>query len=421
MIHNRIAFRGIIFCLSFFVSIMPFAVYGAESSKSGVPILQKVAQEYYLKGLEYADRNEFKLAIEQYDQAIALYPKSADYYLKRGEALFKNQQIEQSIKDFTKAIEVQPGKYKSYLVRARSYIASNQKDKAIADMEQSVKICTDGIKRSPKDTEKYIDRGQAYMMLEDYENAANDFSKVLELDSRSDAAFVRRGIAYAMEHEYDLAIIDFNKAITLNSNNDEAFLIRAEIYFLGGNLERAIQDYSEVIRLKPANSVAYAQRGYVYMMSGQAEKAREDSRKAESIDKKIADSAGWMMAIGSISYSHITGNVPEKSDFDAFLLRAIMAYFSAGPNAEIKYEFLRKGPDQVGVSPPDYYLWVEINDNNKRQTGAMRVTAIDKKGFVIPDFLTKDTIEKDFSEVYKIFPLTVCLRIANKIKKEHRI
>lgn len=416
MVCSRIVFKSIIFCLLFSMLIMPFAVYGAESMKRGEQILQKVAQDYYHSGLEYAKRNEFKLAIEQYDQAIALYPGSDDYYLKRGEALFKNQQIEQSIKDFTKAVEIQPGKYEAYLVRARSYTASNQNDKAIADMEQSVKICTDAIQRSPKDTEKYFDRGKVYMLLDDYENAANDFSKVLALDPRSDAAFVRRGIAYAMEHEYDLAIADLSKATVLNSNNDEAFLIRAEIYFLEGKFEEAIQDYSEVIRLKPTDSVAYAQRGYVYMMSGQAEKAHEDSRKAASIDKKTADSAGWTMAIGSISYSHIVGNVPEKSDFDTFLLRAIKAYSNASKNAEIKYEFLRKGPDQVGVSPPDYYLWVEINDNNNRQAGAMRVSAIDKKVFVIPGYLTKDTIGKNFSEVYKIFPLSVCVKIANKMK-----
>ncbi|MCM0760455.1 tetratricopeptide repeat protein [Sporomusa sphaeroides DSM 2875] len=253
------------------------------------------------------------------------------------------------------------------------------------------------------------------MLLDDYDNAVYDFSRVIEINPRSDDAYVKRGIAYGMEYEFDLAIADFSKAIALNSSNDAAFLLRGEIYFFSERLEQAIQDYSNVIRLKPADPVAYAKRGFVYMMSEEAKKAHEDFQKAKSIDPQVAESIGWRMAVSGISYSHIAANVPEKDDFDKFLLRDIKEYFNANQNAEIKYEFLRKGPDQIGVSPPDYYLWVEINDNGNRQAGAMRVTAISKKTFGISTYLTKEAIEKNFSDVYKIFPLTVCVKIANKI------
>ena len=143
MTHIRIAYKSIIIGLLFFILIRPYAVYGAETREIGKEIPRKTAQEYYRRGLEYDKQNEFKLAIEQYDRAIAVYPEVAAYYLKRGEAFFKNKQIEQSIEDFTKAIEIQPENYEAYFDRARSYVAGNQKDKAIADIKQTVKICTD--------------------------------------------------------------------------------------------------------------------------------------------------------------------------------------------------------------------------------------------------------------------------------------
>ena len=81
---------------------------------------------------------------------------------------------------------------------------------------------------------------------------------------------------------------------------------------------------------------------------------------------------GMLYGIGStgadifrgIQESHIQGNVPEASTFDAYLKRDVASFFQAKfrKSLEISYDLLRQGPTQSGVALPKYYLWVRVID-----------------------------------------------------------
>ncbi len=116
--------------------------------------------------------------------------------------------------------------------------------------------------------------------------------------------------------------------------------------------------------------------------------------------------------LNDIAQSHISGNSPDKSDFDHKLKRDLESYFSAtmSNSVSIEFEYLREGATQSGVSYPKYYLWVTIfDDDKKKDDGAIRVAAIEKTRFEVTDFLSRGKINEN--NIYSVFPAPVCERI----------
>lgn len=120
-----------------------------------------------------------------------------------------------------------------------------------------------------------------------------------------------------------------------------------------------------------------------------------------------------------IQRSHIEGNVPGEKVFEIYLRRDLTKYLQGktGKRVTVKYEPLRIGPTQSGVSYPKYYLWVTASDKGKVITqGAIRVAAIAKKRFEITDYLTVAELRKAPEEIDRTFPVLVGDKIRARLK-----
>ena len=118
--------------------------------------------------------------------------------------------------------------------------------------------------------------------------------------------------------------------------------------------------------------------------------------------------------MAEIQRSHIEGNVPNEADFDIYLGRDLEAYFSSfGDNITLKYQLLRDGPTQSGVSYPKYYIWVQVFEgSNIVQESAARVAAIEKKRFEVFDFLSKSSLQKNPNSAAQVFPAALLAKIS---------
>jgi hypothetical protein len=117
--------------------------------------------------------------------------------------------------------------------------------------------------------------------------------------------------------------------------------------------------------------------------------------------------------------SHVEGNAPPPSKFDKILKRDLTAYFQElkGKGITVKYQYLRKGATQSGVSYPKYYLWVSVYKHKKViDAGAVRVAAIDQTEFEITDYLSKAQIRKNPKQIDSVFPQPVCVKIRQLMK-----
>ncbi|MDE0020141.1 MAG: tetratricopeptide repeat protein [Candidatus Poribacteria bacterium] len=200
----------------------------------------------FYRGLAYQIEGKHDKAIDHYDEAIKLNPRSAAAYNNRGLAYVAEDNLVAAISDYTKAIDLNPNDAKTYYNRGLAYFAVGNR--------------------------------------QNRDNAIRDFSKAIELEPNNPGAYNRRGVAYAENNDYESAIKDFGKAIELAPNDVGVYKNRGRAYAENGNHEKAIEDYTEAIRLNPKDADAYTNRGAAYTEQGDQDKAIEDFNKAIEVN-----------------------------------------------------------------------------------------------------------------------------------------
>jgi hypothetical protein len=140
--------------------------------------------------------------------------------------------------------------------------------------------------------------------------------------------------------------------------------------------------------------------------------------------------ATFLLAVGvvlaalaqtSIQQSHIEGNVPPPTLFRTLLDRDVLEYFKTNgrPKADrVEVALLREGPTQTGIAYPKYYAWVKIYEGSDvRQSGAVRLAAIEKIRFEVTDFVSQRQIREDPSTIERIFPAALIRSIRQRAER----
>jgi hypothetical protein len=138
----------------------------------------------------------------------------------------------------------------------------------------------------------------------------------------------------------------------------------------------------------------------------------------------LASAGGTMIACQSlrretVSESHIRANVPDFEDFDRLFKLGLEKFFhDPGKVVTVDYELLQPTPTQVAVSSPKFYAWVKVYENGAfLEEGAVRVGAVEKKEFVVINYLPREEIEQDKQRMNYLFPKTAIGRINEKMGK----
>ena len=122
-----------------------------------------------------------------------------------------------------------------------------------------------------------------------------------------------------------------------------------------------------------------------------------------------------------VQRSQIEANVPPPVDFNGILTRDLSSYFAAVRTQKavpIDFEMLRDGPTQVGVAYPKFYVWVRVaGGESADDRGVVRVAAVERKRFVVTDFISERTIRSDREDIRRVFPGSVCEKIHAKLGK----
>ena len=135
-------------------------------------------------------------------------------------------------------------------------------------------------------------------------------------------------------------------------------------------------------------------------------KYREYSRESRIIDNLLQ--------------SHIDANLPPDSVFDRFLKRDLTTYFkpSMGSDLAVRFDFLRRGPTQVGIGYPKFYLSVQVTRGRQLLTeGYARVAAVDRKEFLITTFIPQASVLADSTVLDSVFPELVRAEIMARIRR----
>jgi S1-C subfamily serine protease len=173
------------------------------------------ADDFFVTAQNKAQKGDYRGAIADYNQTLALNPNFGEVYFRRGLARNVLRDWKQAEADYSSAIVV-------------------KSDHA----------------------EAYTNRGLIRNILKDWVRAKSDFDIAIIFNPRYSFAYVGRGITRCELKDYRGGISDYDRAIALNPNYAETYTSRGLAYNSIGNKESAMNDYiaaAEIYRKQGKN------------------------------------------------------------------------------------------------------------------------------------------------------------------------
>jgi tetratricopeptide (TPR) repeat protein len=268
--------------------------------------LRDYVQAYENRGDLYMRKGQFDVAMQNYDQAVAVLakaskitksifepatPTSVDdisaYYVfyQRGLAWLQRGQNQRAADDFSKALQYRDDAQGLWR-RAYAYQNAGQLDQAVRDLDKAVSMSADN--------SLYImARGLALNKKGDFDRAIADFDKVISLQPKDGAAFNGRGMAWLAKGDVAKALSDLNQAVTIDDRTAAFHDNRGLALVKKGDVPAAIADFNDAIDLmrgdtKPELADYYVHRGDALGSKGDWLKALEDYQSALTLNPSMS-------------------------------------------------------------------------------------------------------------------------------------
>lgn len=271
-------------------------------------------------------------AIKDFDRAIVLAPGYAAAYSNRAGAAMRLNRFQDAVRDYSKAITLMPASAAPLSGRGLAFLATGKPHAAIRDFSRAVnadarfasayrnraeaRVAVGLVAEAIEDlsravafdannAEIYVVRGYAYLADANTASAIKDFSRAIELDDKLAAGYQGRGLSHALAEAYDDAYSDLNRAIELAPRSAVSFAYRAYVYKQTGQPDIGLKDIETALKLEPENPETLWARGEIAEARGQADAAVQDLRKV------LLVKPGWRLASTALLR---LGAAPDISD-----------------------------------------------------------------------------------------------------------
>lgn len=160
------------------------------------------ADDLFITAGNKSQKGDYRGAISDYDQALALNPRFEEVYFRRAVARTLIKDWRGAEADYTRAIATKP-----------------------------------------EYAEAYLHRGSTRNTLSNWRGAKSDFDIALALNPNSLPAYVGRGVALCELNDCKSGVQDYSRAISINPAYVEAYTQRGFAYYRLGNRQGAIDNY----------------------------------------------------------------------------------------------------------------------------------------------------------------------------------
>jgi tetratricopeptide (TPR) repeat protein len=264
------------------------------------------AGAYLDRGIYFASRRQWDLAIDNFTKAISLDKSLTAAYLLRGRVYYacasyvtstgnnfsnvtanitegwnateeRQKYYNLAITDFTEAIRLDPKSALAYRERGVTFSDKGDQTTAIADLDRAISL-------APNFVLAYNNRGNVYRRKRDYDRAMENYNQAIKTDPTFARAYMNRGGVYRDRGDVTRALEEHTKAVQLAPDDAITYNERAGDYLKTGDYDKAIADYTQAIRADPNYFVAYANRAFVYYTMGDYDTAIADYETAVRLE-----------------------------------------------------------------------------------------------------------------------------------------
>jgi tetratricopeptide (TPR) repeat protein len=238
------------------------------------------------RGVAYARLNQPKLAIDDFNRAVQLFPEYAAAYNNRGNSLLSLGLGEEAIKDFDRAIVLAPGYAVAYNNRAGARMRLGHIAEAFVDYTKAIELM-------PQSATLLNGRGRALLDHALPYAAMRDFTRAIAVDARFGPGYRWRAEAKLELAKYEEAIEDLSRAIAFEPQNAEFHVRRGQAYLLAKNTASAIKDFTRAAEIAPQLAMAYAGRGLAHVKVEAYEEAESDLARALELQPRSAEAYAY--------------------------------------------------------------------------------------------------------------------------------
>jgi tetratricopeptide (TPR) repeat protein len=141
------------------------------------------------RAMAYYAQGDKPHALEDYNTAVNLAPKTAQTYYYRGVFYAAQIDVDAALRDFDTALSLDRKLVPALLQRAKIHKTQNDFNGALADFSEALRL-------QPKIAAIWSDRGYVCILLRDYAGAVKDEAEAIRLDPKLARAYFLRGAAF---------------------------------------------------------------------------------------------------------------------------------------------------------------------------------------------------------------------------------
>lgn len=241
------------------------------------------------RGRLYAEQNQYRYAISDFNKVIAIAPGESIAYIRKGAAERMLNMEDRALEDINKGIELYPRGYRGYLERAILFQNQNKNEAAIADYQKADEL----IPLNMGNNKSVINTNMAILLYGEgqYEKSIEAADRAIELRYPFLNPYLTKAKALlALNRDKEaLQILDF--VIVRDPKSLEGYWLRAQTRTNLGQLEDAISDYTEYLSIQPDKIEALTLRGSLYKRTNRPNEAKADLERAATLERKAVSSA----------------------------------------------------------------------------------------------------------------------------------
>jgi len=215
-----------------------------ERFERALRIEPRSAAVHINRGNALAALNRPREALESFEQAARLEPESALAQGNRGNALLALGRCEEALASLDRALCLAPGQRVIVFNRALALLALGRDGEALEALDHCVQL-------DPNAAGAWHHRGNALQRLRRHPEAVDSFSRTLMLDPRCAPALNNRGVAWMAMRQPDAALADFVRALRLRPEYPEALRNLAQAHSLRGEPDLAARALNRLLALAP--------------------------------------------------------------------------------------------------------------------------------------------------------------------------
>ncbi len=172
---------------------------------------QNTALPFGNLGHYYRGEKQYQLALQNYNQAVALNTREGKTFSSRGKTYFDMGQAQPAIKDYTKAIAMDATQPEFFVNRGAAYGSLGKLNEALADFNE-------GLRLDPDFKNGYLNRFLVFTQTNQPQKALADIENYLRLDPLMADMWYEKAMALRRLNQTENALSNFSRAIQIDPN-----------------------------------------------------------------------------------------------------------------------------------------------------------------------------------------------------------